>query len=627
MKKFLPALATFLALSAGGAALYLFQRQVHVGAAGAATEFLPADTQLLLSVPDLNGTLSDWKSTDLYKIWMEPEVQAFLARPLSKLPAHTGFDDVLGKIVHLAPTNLFVAVSLPDDEKNQPRLLAGFDFQGDKAEVEQLLLEPKDAVRRQFPAGRADLAQYEGHALETFDTGDGSGYAAVYLDHRYLVANDVAMLRTVIDRCDHRVPGAGGTGTLDKEADFRTVLGKLPPQHATLIFARPQVTLHRLLDLATAAGQPVEDERRAEVEKIKAIGATSRIEGGKLRDSVYYLAPGVKRKPAELGMGGLPLTSADTLAFAASIFEIPTQFELPPDGPMPAGTPMSGLLTSLRELAVMLHDHNVTLERFHGAFGNEVSLDLEWPADRAQPALLASVDVRDQAAAGKYVDDLTNTLSAEAAWSVSHADGATFHTLSGANGGFINPTLTLTPKHLIVGLNLPEVREAARREPAGGANFTATDAYRGTMASVTVPNNAFIYIDGSAFFERLYGSLRAFAVFGALFYPRLGDYVDLTKLPDTKTISKHLAPTVFSQKTDDQGSFSESVGSVTVGQAGFALAGGAAAAAFPLVQSPLGTMLPGLGGPSVSSPDAEPGPGANPPSNQPLPTPQTGESK
>ncbi len=606
MKKILPTLVLLLALGAGGTALYLFQKQAHgAGPAGSVAEYLPADTQLLLSVPDLDGTLAEWKSTDLYKIWSEPEMQAFLARPLSKLPPQAEFGDILAKIVHLSPTNIFVALTLPDEKSTRPHALAGFDFKGDKAEVEQLLADSKDALRKNFPAGKADLLEYQGHSFETFDGGDGNAYAAAYLDHRYLIANDVALLKATIDRCDHRAPAAGAPGTLEKEQDFQTVLAKLPSQYATIIFGRPQAALHRLLDLAAASGQPLDDARRAELQKVKAAGATTRIESGKLRDSVYLLAPGIEHEAAKLALGALPLTSPNTLVYAATVFELPTQFDLP-SGPLPPGTPASGLLTSLQEFAVILHDHHVTLDWFHAAFGNELSAHLDWPPDRTQPALLISVDVRDHVAAEKFVSDLTSTPFAEAAWQTSQANGLTFHMLSAAKGGFVNPTLTLTDKHLVLGLNPPEVREAAQREQLGGANFTGSDAYKTTLASVTAPNASFVYIDAPAFFERLYGTLRGLAMFSAMFYPHVDDYVDLTKLPATKTVSQHLSPTVFSQRTDDQGSFLESVGSVTVGQVGFVVLGGSMAAAFPLLQSQFEAAGPGVGTSPAPLPNAPP---------------------
>ena len=589
MKKLLPTLVFLLVLGAGGAAVYLFQKQHRGGAASEnAGAYLPAETQLLLSVPDVEDTLADWKTTDLYKIWAEPEVQDFLARPLSKLPPHQDFDAAVAKVIRLSPTNVFLALTALDEKTNQPHLVAGFDFKGDKSEVEQLLAAPKDALRKKSPGGKADLAEYQGHALETFDDGSGNILASTYLDHRYLIANDVALLKATLDRYDHRAPTPGQADTLEKDPDFQTVTARLPSRHATLAFIRPQASFHRFFDLMTTAGQPVSDAQRAELGKLKAIGASTAIENSKLRDTVYFLAPGMNLELAKLRLGALPLTSSSTLFYGAAMFNLPAQLNVPA-GPPAAGMPASGLLSGVQGLAAMFQDHGLTMERFRNAFGNEISLHLDWPANRAQPALLATVDVRDRAAAGKFVDDLTNRPMAEGAWQVFQANGLTVHTLSSANISYVSPTLTLTDKHLVFGLDPEEVRQSAQREQTGGPNFTGGEAYKNALGMVTAPNTAFVYLDSAAFFERVYGTFRGFALFGAaLLYPQLGDYVNLSKLPGAQTVSKHLSPTVFSQKSDDQGSLLESVGSFTLGQAAFVVVGGASAAAIPVMQSQFG---------------------------------------
>jgi hypothetical protein len=263
----------------------------------------------------------------------------------------------------------------------------------------------------------------------------------------------------------------------------------------------------------------------------------------------------------------------------------------------------------------MLQARGLTLERFRAAFGHEVSLQLDWPADRAQPALLAAVDVVDPAAAGKFIDDLTNTPIADGAWQTSQVNGASLHTFSSASLNYVSPALTLTDKHLIFGLDPEELTRALTREQAGKSNFTSGEAYRGARAMVADPNAAFVYIDSAALFDRVYSTVRGVALLGAaLLYPQVTEYVDLSKLPSAQSISRHLSPTVFSQRSDEQGSLLESVGSFTVGQAALVAVAGASAASIPIIQSQLGAQ----GGTAVP-----PGRFVLPPSPTAQPTPQT----
>ena len=61
-----------------------------------------------------------------------------------------------------SPTNVFLALTAVDEKTNQPHVVAGFDFKGDKAEVEPLLAGAKDAVRQQWPGGQGGSERISG---------------------------------------------------------------------------------------------------------------------------------------------------------------------------------------------------------------------------------------------------------------------------------------------------------------------------------------------------------------------------------------------------------------------------------------------------------------------------------
>ena len=94
-------------------------------------------------------------------------------------------------------------------------------------------------------------------------------------------------------------------------------------------------------------------------------------------------------------------------------------------------------------------------------------------------------------------------------------------------------------------------------------------------ASIQVPaaDSAFNYVDTKLLYERVDASLRPLWLMGATFYPALGKTVDLSKMPPPETIAKHLSPIVMSQRYDEDGYVTESVGPVTFRQATLGLAG------------------------------------------------------
>ena len=328
MKKILPLLVVLLALGAAGATVFLHQKPgIASGGSAASVGYLPAETLLLLSVPDPQQTAAEWKTTDLYQIWSEPSVQAFLAKPLAKIPPNKDVDDTLAQIGRVNPHNLFVALTALDEKNNKPHGLAGFQFRGTHADVEKLLGKAKEAVRGKDPAAKADLVKYQEHSLETYTATDGDMIASVYVNDWYFVSNDLALLKATLDRVDHRAPA--GAPTLESDPDFKTVLAKMPANPATLIFARPRTFFDRVFALAASSGQTMSEAQLAEIRKIKAMGATTSIDNGKLRDTIYSLAPGHKSYGGPLQMSALPLTSTDTLLFYAGMLQIPEHLEVP----------------------------------------------------------------------------------------------------------------------------------------------------------------------------------------------------------------------------------------------------------------------------------------------------------
>ncbi len=70
-----------------------------------AADLLPESTLLFLDVPDFSKSRDDFSKTELYALWEEPEVQAFLKKPLDSLresPSHPGKDSGNAAILDFA---------------------------------------------------------------------------------------------------------------------------------------------------------------------------------------------------------------------------------------------------------------------------------------------------------------------------------------------------------------------------------------------------------------------------------------------------------------------------------------------------------------------------------------------
>ncbi len=248
--------------------------------------------------------------------------------------------------------------------------------------------------------------------------------------------------------------------------------------------------------------------------------------------------------------------------YLATAIKWPEKFNLPNTGSDDAGgnAVLQGMMSALAT-------RGITADTLRASFGNEGGIQLDWPAASLQPSLLVNIEVRDRAAAQKLVDQLTSVPLDDLPWQQEQVGGQTFHTLNVPSLSTLQPTLTLTDKHIIVGLDAQQVRDALTRESTGGTNFTEGEAYKTATALVDKGNVTSAYLDTKAMFEKTYGLLRPYAIMGAAFLPpKNTEYVDLNKLPEIDTIARHLSPTVLSQNVDKDGSKLESVGTLTFPQ-------------------------------------------------------------
>ena len=84
MKRVISTVLVLLAL--GVAAFFFLKMRRYLPERLRGAELAPAETVLFVQFPNLRQTALRLPKTDLYQIWREPEVQAFLEKPRRKAP-------------------------------------------------------------------------------------------------------------------------------------------------------------------------------------------------------------------------------------------------------------------------------------------------------------------------------------------------------------------------------------------------------------------------------------------------------------------------------------------------------------------------------------------------------------
>ena len=136
----------------------------------------------------------------------------------------------------------------------------------------------------------------------------------------------------------------------------------------------------------------------------------------------------------------------------------------------------------------------------------------------------------------------------------------------------ITPTIALSDRILIAGLNPVSVEEAIRHGSSGSSELTDSQTYQAAAHLLPAPTNFFAYIDTALLYSRLDASLRPMLLVAAAFVPAVAGSIDPSKLPAPEVITKHLSPIVCSQKYERDGYLAESIGPITLDQLGIGLA-------------------------------------------------------
>jgi hypothetical protein len=166
----------------------------------------------------------------------------------------------------------------------------------------------------------------------------------------------------------------------------------------------------------------------------------------------------------------------------------------------------------------------------------------------------------------------------------------------------VHPTLALSGGSLVAASDPVAAEAMVEREKAKPADgLQKSDAFQKAEARVSAGDTGFSYLDPRMLFERTDAAVRPLLLMGATFYPALSKKFDVSKLPPTEAIAKHLSPIVMSQRWTGDGYVTESVGPVTFNEAALGL-GAAFAAGYYYYEHGLAGLhsaatLPGLAPP------------------------------
>ena len=554
MKRVLLLVAT---IGVAAAASWYIVRSTQLVPGAAVSALLPRETVLLLHIQDFGRTRDRWHQSDLYQLYREPAVQDFLRKPLSRLPEKNETAETLHDIDQLGVKDGFFALTRVD--RSDLTFVAGFHFRGSQQDAEKTVEKWRSKLVRN-PAVKRETVEYERHKIDRVMLPPFTLVSA-FDGQWFFAASDLADLKVVLDRADRR--NKDRETTLEASEEYRAAMAHMPSAYAGLFYLQPKTFAQQLHNLRAAIGSPIGPEQSTLIEQIRSVCGTMRFENGKIHDTVFIGMPQFEQVPT-LTRSSLTLGTENTLLYLAMLLNLGEKIDTLSQAP--------GLADRLQKLFRTFTENGITRAEWKMAFGPELGALADWPEDARTPSLFVALPVIDPVKANKIVE-IAMRVDEDSSWTRTEKEGVHYFSMqSPATLVAISPTIALSDRIFILGLDSSSVETAMKRSRDSTSQLSGRDTYKNAVRAVPPPTNFFAYLDTALLYNRLDSTLRPLLLMAFAFVPGANDYVDLGKFPAPEVISKHLSPIVSSQRYDHDGYVTESAGPVTLNQATIGLA-------------------------------------------------------
>ena len=566
---------------------YYLQFSQRVSSAPAAA-LLPRETIFVAQIPDFNRAHDEWQHCDIYQLYREPAVQDFLRKPLGNTSKTDAVSQTLLEIEQLAPKNAFVALTSIDN--NNPKVVGGFHFRGSQEEAERIIDKWRSKLMGQNSSPQREKVQYQGHEIEVTKTGSFTIETA-YDPPWFFVATDATDMQSLLDRADRR--SSNPDNRLDKDETYRTAISRRLSNDVGFFYLQPKTFSQRLAALRAAVGSTPVPGDGTMLEKMRCITGSMRFENGKIHDALFLGMPKLDQNTT-LTRSSLSLGTKETFFYLAMLLNLGERMDTLNQAAAFAGT----------KIFQALSDSGITAADWKAAFGIELGSLATWPSSARWPSLLVTIPVTDATKSRQIVETLVRA-DEEGSWTATEKDGVSYLSKqTAASFVAITPTIALSDRVLIAGLDPTSVEEAIKRARGSSSELADSQTYKAAARLLPAPTNFFAYIDMVQLYSRLDASLRPMLLMAAAFVPAVAGSIDPTKLPAPEVITKHLSPIVSSQRYDGDGYMAESIGPITLDQLGIGAAIFSSFGAAAARHAGLGAPAPAL--PSAPSPSPTP---------------------
>jgi len=315
----------------------------------------------------------------------------------------------------------------------------------------------------------------------------------------------------------------------------------------------------------------------------------------------------------------LALTSPDTLVYSVGSANLASIYEEVMQSLSQSGN--ASIMSSVGQFQQALRTHGIHMrEDILQNFGPETAVIATWRAGARSPDVAFVAEIANEDKLRPALDNAMNALKQsalgddqKAPWDETESAGQALRTVR-VGAGLLAPTYTTTSQFFILANTPDYARELLAQAKQAKPTLATSAAYQESIQRVPANGSSYGYIDLRRLFEPLYAITKS-----AVSQLGNNEYVDMDKLPQAETISKHLFPFVSATVSEPNQVTSTSFSPVGKSMAMIAGVGGGiwAAIEFGPQLSQAASQYTTPGAPRKSSGRAFP---STPPGNQMAPS-------
>ena len=594
-----------------------------------AADLLPDSTLVFLDIPNFNRARDDFSKTELHALWDEPEVQAFLKKPLDALresPSHPGKDSgnaaILDFVLNTAQGEVFLGVThvtiLPSFNVG---LVVGADVGRKKIQAITGLYKLEGSLKKANPNGDFEDKSYLGVKYTVWQITPDLPICHAFFNSLVVFTLGEDTMRDLIASYSGQVPS--NFKHLSTSARFVNARQHAARNYHFLAYANVEQVLGLFGPLLAFSPQTSGAFQKLNSMDASAFSMTFVDHGVQDVGFLSYShnapkpAPPTQRKT-------LALTSPDTLFYSVSSADLPGFYEEGMQVLSQSGN--TSIMQSVNQFQQALRTHDIRMRQdILQQLGPETAVIASWRQGARSPDVALVAETTNEDKLRPALDNAMNALKqsalgddATAPWDETQTAGATLRTVHVGSGLFA-PTYTTT-SHFFILANTPDyARELVARVKESKPTLAASALYTASIKRLPSNGSSYGYADLRGLFEPLYAIAKSAA-------SQIGnnEFVDMDKLPQTETISKHLFPFVSATVSEPGRTTSTSFSPVGKSMAFVVGVGGGiwAANAFGPELAQVTSQYTTPASPKKSSGTAAPSP---PPGNQTAPsqTPST----